>query len=152
LRRIHAHVERSSPSEAEASARLVEEGRGNSKVEKDSANRRNPESFQYGREAFEIGTNEPNAFPVRGEVGPTRLQRFGIPIDTDERGLRRRVEKATRVAASSERGVHDHSTPRECSREELDDAVGEDGFMCHDGREASVISLAPRRAWRERRW
>jgi hypothetical protein len=89
---IHAHVQRSTPSIGKPTSGGVQLGRGNSKVEKDSAYRLNPESFQYGREALEVGSKEPNASPVRGEVGPGRLQRLRVPVEADELRRRRRIE------------------------------------------------------------
>src|ERR687896_1654206 len=88
-----------------------------------------PESFQYGRELFEVRTNEPKPFLVRGEVGARRFQGLGVPIDPDELGLGSRVEDAAGMASSSKRSVDDDPSVLQCRKQELDDGAGEDGLV-----------------------
>jgi hypothetical protein len=126
---IHSHVEGPGPSVGEPASRAVELGRGHSKVEKDSAHRLNPESFQYGREVLKVGSNEPKASPVRAEDGPGRLQRLRVPIESDELGRRGRLQKAAGMSGPSQRGVDDRPSSSESRGEESDDFVREYRFV-----------------------
>jgi hypothetical protein len=76
-----------------------------------------PESFQYGRELFEVCTNEPKPFLVRGEVGACRFQGLGVPINPDELGLGSRVEDPAGMAASSKSSVDDDPSVLQCRKE-----------------------------------
>jgi hypothetical protein len=128
---VHSHIEWSSSAKAEASFRIVQLGGRNAKVEYDSANRLNPESFQYGREAREVGTNDLNPFPVRGEVGPTFGHGDRVPVDADESGLRSSVEDAGCVAPPADRAVEDDSPITQSRHEQLDDLLDQDGGVFH---------------------
>jgi hypothetical protein len=111
--------------------RAVELGRGHSKVEKDSAHRLNPESFQYGREVLEVGSNQPATSPVRAEDGPGRLQRLRVPIEPDELRRRRRLQEAAGMPGAPEGGVHHRPPSFESGDEVSDDFVCEYRLVFH---------------------
>ena len=96
-------------------------GRGNSKVEKDSANRRNPESFQYGREVREVVTGEAETAAERLQEGLRRSQRDRIAIDPDELGPRCRREDERSVPGSTEGSVNADPAVFQRREEKLDD-------------------------------
>jgi hypothetical protein len=128
---VHSHIEWSSLAKAEASSRVIQLGGRNAKVEYDSANRLNPESFQYGREAREVGTNDLNPVCVRGEVGPTLGHGVRIPVDPDERGFGSGLEDAGRVASSADGAVEHDSPIPQSGHEQLDDLLDQDGGVFH---------------------
>ena len=106
-------------------------GGRNAKVEKDSPCLRNPESFQYGRDVFEVTTSEPYAFLVSGKVGARRIQRDVIAVDTDEGRAWRGVEQCPCMSGSSEGGVHEDPSVCQSRDEELDDSVEEYRAVIH---------------------
>jgi hypothetical protein len=104
-------------------------GGRNSKVEYDSANRRNPESFQYGREVLEVVADEAETVPERLQVGLRRSHGDRIAIDPHELGSRRCREDKGGVSAPSQGGVDDDPAVFQRREEELDDLVGEYGSV-----------------------
>ena len=80
-----------------------------------------PESFQYGRDAFEVVTDQPYTLLIRGEVGPRRLQRARVTVDTDELSLRGPLEDLASVPAESQRAIDEDAPALQSRDEELDD-------------------------------
>jgi hypothetical protein len=74
---------------------------------------------------------EPNALLIRGEVGPTRLQRIGVSIDPDEVDVGMRLQDAEGVARAPERGVDEDASALQCRTKEFEDFGGEDWFVSH---------------------
>jgi hypothetical protein len=124
--------------EAEASVRVVQLGRRNSKVEYDSANRRNPESFQYGREVREVVTGEADTAAERLQAGLRRSQGDRVAIDPDELTARRCREDESRVPSPAQGGVDTDPAVFQRRQEELDDAVGKYGAVSQI-HEASML-------------
>lgn len=103
-----------------------------------------PESFQHGREAREVVTNDTDPLPERGEVGDRRVHRDGITIDPNELDRRGRFQEVARVAGASEGAIDDDSPMLHCREDELDDTIGEYWFVFHDSSPASEdIVTAP---------
>jgi hypothetical protein len=80
-----------------------------------------PESFQNGRDAFEVVTDEPNALLIRGEVGPRRLQRAIVTVDADEVRTRGCFEDRRCVSAESQSSVDEDAPMLQRRDEDLDD-------------------------------
>ena len=90
-----------------------------------------PESFQYGREVFEVVTNEMNPIGERGEVGPTLLKGLRIAVDPDQERRRRRLEKRPSVTAAPEGRVDEDPSAAKGRDQEFPDCGNENGLVIH---------------------
>lgn len=80
---------------------------------------------------MEVGTNESDPIPVRGEPGPRRVHGRRISVDPDEENLRRRVENVKRVPPSAEGCVDEDAAVSESRKKEFDDPICEDRVVFH---------------------
>ena len=102
-----------------------------------------PESFQDGREAREVVTNDTDPFPERGEVGERRVHRDGISIDPDEMSARGRFQEVASMTGSAEGAIDDDSPMLHCREEEVDDSVREYWSVSHARSSADCTATAP---------
>ncbi len=98
---------------------------------------------------MEIVTNEPDARPIAGEVGPTRRHRVRVAVEADELGGRGRVEKTPGMSAPPQRRVDDDSAARQGGSEQIDDGTGQDRsvpptLVCALPDHDRLISYLPR--------
>ena len=70
---------------------------------------------------------------MRGEVGPTLLQRFCVTVDPDELDGWEGLQDAEGVTRPPERSVDDGSAMLQCRTKEFDDFCCEDWFVSHMG-------------------
>jgi hypothetical protein len=64
-------------------------------------------------------------------VGPTLRHGVRIPVDPEERRVRRGVEDASGVSSRADRAVEQNSPIPQSGHEQIDDLLDEDGGVFH---------------------